>query len=126
MKSQLGTTVSATDDNASRQPYEFKPSCCLGVKRDGTFTGLEKIPKEKYYGKKTAKIAVALVVLQFHKGAGALAAVVDSLGASPGTTLLTVASTIDATNRKRKAMEKIKQEQHRTAAEGRLYEADGH
>ena len=100
-----------------------------------------RAPKEKYYGKKTAEIAVVLVVLRFHKGAGALAAVVNGLGVSPGTTLMTVASTIDAmrlrfashaaqtetkSTRTRKAMEKIKQEQHMTAAEGRLYEAGGH
>ena len=79
---------------------------------------------QKYCGKKTVELAVVLAVLQFHKGAGALADGVDSLGGSPGMSLMTVASTIvvmrlrfasraaqtqTKTIRKRKAMEKIKQ-----------------
>ena len=55
-----------------------------------------RAPKAKYCGKKTIEIAAALAVLQFNKGASALADAVVSLGASPGISLTTVASTIDS------------------------------
>ena len=84
---------------------------------------------------------MALAVLQFNKGASALADAVVSLGASPGISLTTVASTIDSerlrfakisakteskTTRKRAVLEKMRKEQRMEAAEGGLYEAGGH
>ena len=100
-----------------------------------------RAPKAKYCGKKTIEIAAALAVLQFNKGASALADAVVSLGASPGISLTTVASTIDSqrlryakisakteskTTRKRAVLEKMRKEQRMEAAEGGLYEAGGH
>ena len=100
-----------------------------------------RAPKAKYCGKKTIEIAVALAVLQFNKGASALADAVVSLGASPGISLTTVASTIDSqrlryakisakteskTTCKRGVLEKMRKQQRMEAAEGGLYEAGGH
>ena len=100
-----------------------------------------RAPKAKYCGKRTIEMAVALAVLQFNKGASALADAVVSLGASPGISLTTVASTIDSerlrfakisakteskTTRKRAVLEKMRKEQRMEAAEGGLYEAGGH
>ena len=42
----------------------------------------KRAPKSKYCGKKTTEIAVALAVMQYNKGAGALADAVSSLGVS--------------------------------------------
>ena len=100
-----------------------------------------RAPKAKYCGKKSIEMAVALAVLQFNKGASALSDAVVSLGASPGISLTTVASSIDSerlrfakiaakteskTTRKRGVLEKMRKEQRLEAAEGGLYEAGGH
>ena len=46
--------------------------------------------------KKTIEIAVSLAVMQYNKGAGALADAVSSLGVSPGKPLVVVAEKLDA------------------------------
>ena len=72
--------------------------------------------------KKTIEIAVSLAVMQYNKGAGALADAVSSLGVSPGKPLVVVAEKLDAirirvaedaakaetkTSRKWRAMQKL-------------------
>ena len=55
-----------------------------------------RAPKAKYCGKKTTEIAVALAVMSYNKGAGALSDAISSLGVSPGKTLLRVTDQLDA------------------------------
>ena len=72
--------------------------------------------------KKTIEIAVSLAVMQYNKGAGALADAVSSLGVLPGKPLVVVAEKLDAiriraaedaakaetkTSRKGRAMQKL-------------------
>ena len=72
--------------------------------------------------KKTIEIAVSLAVMQYNKGAGALADAVSSLGVLPGKPLVVVAEKLDAirirvaedaakaetkTSRKLRAMQKL-------------------
>ena len=100
-----------------------------------------RAPKSKYCGKKTTEIAVALAVMSYNKGAGALSDAVSSLGVSPGKTLLHVAAQLDAirlrfadkaalaetkTSRKRRAMQKLQHNVKLVASEGVLYDAGGH
>ena len=100
-----------------------------------------RAPKSKYCGKKTTEIAVALAVMSYNKGAGALSDAVSSLGVSPGKTLLHVAAQLDAirlrfadkaalaetkTSRKRRAMQKLQHNVKLVAYEGVLYDAGGH
>ena len=100
-----------------------------------------RAPKSKYCGKKTAEMAVALAVMQYNKGATALVDAVDSLGVSPGSEVVRVASRINVvrvrkadhatrqaskTSRKRKALEKLQLGVHPEATEGNLYESGAH
>ena len=55
-----------------------------------------RAPKAKYCGKKTTEIVVALAVMSYNKGAGALSDAISSLGVSPGKTLLRVTAQLDA------------------------------
>ena len=101
----------------------------------------KRAPKSKYCGKKTIEIAVALAVMQYNKGAGALVDAVSSLGVSPGKPLVIVGEKLDAirirkaeaatksetkTSRKRRAMEKLREDVQLVASEGSLYAAGGH
>ena len=100
-----------------------------------------RAPKSKYCGKKTAEMAVALAVMQYNKGATALVDAVDSLGVSPGSEVVRVASRINVvrvrkadhatrqaskTSRERKALEKLQLGVHQEATEGNLYESGAH
>ena len=100
-----------------------------------------RAPKEKYCGKKTTEIAVALAVMSYNKGAGALSDAISSLGVSPGKTLLRVTAQLDAlrlrvadkvaqtatkTSRKRRAMQKLQHDIKMVASEGVVYDAGGH
>ena len=97
-----------------------------------------RAPKAKYCGKKTTEIAVALAVMSYNKGPGALSDAISSLGVSPGKTLLRVTAQLDAlrlrvaekaaqtatkTSRKRRAMQKLQHDIKMVASEGVVYDA---